>query len=864
NMKLLSCHIANYGKYSGVDFDFNSGLTSFNLENGAGKSTLASFIVAMFYGLPSYTRRTKFNERLHYFPFNKQKFGGNITFEHKGSIYIIERYFGEKSETDDTFKIFKDHVPYAIQDGVVAGKYFFEIDEEAFKRTLFIEPKDIGVFDDNPSDIGNKLNNFVDEATSAIKFDDVIDRLTEYKKTYKATGKHPGRVTVLKDEVARLKELVANGESIESSIGEKYARFEEMNATLKEKDALLADISSYQVQLEQWSQYDGLKEREGNAVRDFKEKAASFPNGYPNEDEFSALKKAVLDKTANEALLANNPFTMDDENKLASLSKMFGDGVPSNEDIASIQEKIKSCEKDEASILAMKKEDSPREKELKNRFDDSKFDEQDLISLKSKVCEYVKLEEEMKDIPDHVIVTQSTQIPSSSTKKNPTFLIILIVAAVLIAAGIGLLFASPIFGGVVAGMGAVALFVDAFLYLKNKAELASLKPAESVSVDNPEKIKAKNILIDKKGEIISVVAPLGYKIELGVASVAVSLEKDFDEYKRTKASKVKIASDIKALSDGIQTKKAEIASFFVAYGIEKSDYHVAIDELKHDLYEYSKLKSSKEDSMRKREAYSEHYKFSTSTIDNILKKYKLIASGDEKTYVDDLHARVLELKVAESNMEARMKEAESFKEEHNLSERPIFQDVDCESLSGEVDELKKQIAFLDTEIRNDEDGIDALNTRRFELENAQEELDECLARTSIIEKTISFLEDSEASLIERYVGPIKDKFFFYSDAIESTFSDVIHIDKNLNVTYDCEGEVRDQQHLSDGQRSVVVLCLRMALIDNMYEDNAPFIILDDPFVNLDEKHMEGAKKLIAKLSQRRQIIYFSCHPSREI
>ena len=90
-MKLVSCHIENYGKLSNVDFDFNSGITEFYLENGEGKTTLASFIKAMFYGLPTYTSSEKtFGDRKHYLPFSGGVFGGNS--EIRQPLFSVSRY----------------------------------------------------------------------------------------------------------------------------------------------------------------------------------------------------------------------------------------------------------------------------------------------------------------------------------------------------------------------------------------------------------------------------------------------------------------------------------------------------------------------------------------------------------------------------------------------------------------------------------------------------------------------------------------------------------------------------------------------------------------------------------------------------
>ena len=52
-MKLISCHIENFGKLSDLRVDFVDGINLFHEMNGWGKSTLAAFLRVMFYGFDS-------------------------------------------------------------------------------------------------------------------------------------------------------------------------------------------------------------------------------------------------------------------------------------------------------------------------------------------------------------------------------------------------------------------------------------------------------------------------------------------------------------------------------------------------------------------------------------------------------------------------------------------------------------------------------------------------------------------------------------------------------------------------------------------------------------------------------------------
>ena len=70
--------------------------------------------------------------------------------------------------------------------------------------------------------------------------------------------------------------------------------------------------------------------------------------------------------------------------------------------------------------------------------------------------------------------------------------------------------------------------------------------------------------------------------------------------------------------------------------------------------------------------------------------------------------------------------------------------------------------------------------------------------------------------------------------------------------------------MSDGYRDLVGLCRRMAMIEAMYEEERPFLILDDPFVNLDNDRVKGGVNLLKRISEPYQIIYFTCHDSRAV
>ena len=96
------------------------------------------------------------------------------------------------------------------------------------------------------------------------------------------------------------------------------------------------------------------------------------------------------------------------------------------------------------------------------------------------------------------------------------------------------------------------------------------------------------------------------------------------------------------------------------------------------------------------------------------------------------------------------------------------------------------------------------------------------------------------------------------------WADKVSLGDELEIRFEANGQLRRAEHLSDGQRALAGLCLRLAVIENVYDGELPFCIFDDPFVHLDEKHLAEVKTGMNALSAHMQMLYFTCHSSREM
>jgi len=83
------------------------------------------------------------------------------------------------------------------------------------------------------------------------------------------------------------------------------------------------------------------------------------------------------------------------------------------------------------------------------------------------------------------------------------------------------------------------------------------------------------------------------------------------------------------------------------------------------------------------------------------------------------------------------------------------------------------------------------------------------------------------------------------------------------VQVEQDGEMHDSSELSKGLKDLVQICMRMALVEAVYKGvEKPILILDDPFVNLDNERLEKAKGMLTRIGKEYQMVYFICHESR--
>ena len=357
-MKLLGCHIENFGTFNNYDLTFNDGLNVIMQANGWGKTTLAAFVKAMLYGFDGKrVRNVAENERLRYKPWQGGRYGGSLDFEAGGREYRVLRTFGATG-AKDTFKIVDiDTGRSALSEtGKDVGEWLFGLDANAFQKSVFIVQNGF-VFDGSTAGLRNRLNALVNEADDVTGFDRAQAMLEERRKFYKKTGNR-GAIADVSKEIARLvdEDAKADGRIADlRRMGTAICDYTEALASLDIRIAemqALAEKNQAAVQQERALLQVGtqLRQRHQDAKAAYEE-AVSSGVGVPTSEEINETRQGIseLARLENEASDARSEAMLASKNRRIIADK-YPNGIPNRQSLLDIRDIIASIASQEATL----------------------------------------------------------------------------------------------------------------------------------------------------------------------------------------------------------------------------------------------------------------------------------------------------------------------------------------------------------------------------------------------------------------------------------------------------------------------------------------------------------------------------------
>lgn len=908
-MRILKCHITNFGCYSDKTFDFSTNLNPFFLKNGEGKTTLASFIKAMFYSLEK--SKSSSYERVHYKPYTGGEYGGSIEIQLDGKCYHIERTF-EKTPSKDTLKIFdsngvvqdkflnKNISELQGENSALLGEMIFGINVSSFTRCNFISSNDLDF--SNSESIKMKIGNIIIdrnqensyEETCKLINDDLKERAPNKKNKENA---YPYKINELKIDNKNKNNEINELNNLELSLEELYENRNKIRKELDELESKQKSFSKMHVLKGKMSTVEELNKNIKEKTDFIDSVTLKYNNNIPSKEELIYLDENIKKCNKCDTLDASYNISASDIEKLTDLkNKVVNDDdysvlVDANSKLINLENIVSFVEIDNEKFNNLKarfeNKDIKDEVELDEEYIDYKSDLNHVKQLNF-ISQIIN-----KDFPSKNVLSQiESEINEYNEEKNKvenfkssykepnTFLKILLF---------------------------IITFGVYFIVLKNK------KKKYEESLDNKSKIlldkeKVLNNFFDKYGISNGTFELRLAELRDQILKYEKSIEDNFEKEKlRDEAIK------------NVEEKKRSLLRYFSFFGYMITDVDEAFITYKNDLKIYQSLIK---DDARNKQLKSEletNKREQLSKIHNILNKYSIHRKEDFFSQLNEIKlnsdffkkyypiylnktANLSEKKKYEENItkilsehlinfesndiilcsKKVLDEIKKYNEEKNSKVTLIEQrekfiidnnlkdfvaenvDVDEEELREELKSKNILLEKIDNHINQIEIQISKREVLAEEINNNNELIEELNQKVEIAEIAKKVLEDAHSEMEVKFIDPIKDSFINYAKKIHEKIAENIKMDYDYNISYDVNGKLRDSRDLSDGERTIMMLALRFAVLDSMYKNHDSIIILDDPLESLDDEKLLKAKELVKSLSEDWQILYFTCHNSRTI
>ncbi len=859
-MKLIFCHIENFGRLRNFDYRFEEGLNVICRENGWGKSTFSAFLRAMFYGFSgSRRKKAEENERERYRPWQGGVYGGLLVFEAGGKTYEMTRIFGRR-ESEDEFELRDAGTNLLCGDfSARIGEELFCIDRESFSRTVFTGQQDCpaAATDDVNAlvaDLTGRVGDMGDYEAAMKRLMEAANRLTPKRRT--------GSLYRRGEEIRRLEREKSSGAELAEKIKICGQREREAAAQEERLTAKLQGLES-QIRLAAEREEEARRalEREtltaGNrevyrrlcAARDHRkkefEKASSFfPGRVPSLAEVEQNLSGCREMERIEARIQASALDKDEQRRLSDLEEEFrGKGNSPYEVFGGKGNSPYEVfgGKEEAPYEAIRGKEEASEEETRQK--------RKLPGKENRGIE--KTSKEDNRLPGTSPIERSRR-PGTSPGQGFLYLVCCLAGAVLFAAGLtGAILIHEALFAVVSAVGALTTAAGLYFYFINVNNVNAVNNINTVNnINNGNIVNDTNMESDPEkkpdrqwnGEADD---------ENGLAGLtaAQNLREARREYLNL-LEKERRTDELYGEWSGI---RKPILDFLKELGFSpREDLRAQLETLRDaadDCEDAGKLLREAEGELRLYQS-----EMSAKGIGLPVEENKGENSADnsmpeaEKGYGQN-RAGQGRNEERTSDSEDRMRNYRREADEtHAALMRCREKRADC---SREMEELHE-------EYEEWEYSMQCLETMRAQQAAESVRYGRVIAAAACLSK-------AKETMTARYADPIAGHFRRYWEMITGYSAAGIQVDAESRVTIEERGKKRQASLLSAGYRDLAGICLRVALADAMYPPGRrerPPLIMDDPFTGLDDEKMDGAMRFLRETGKTYQILYFTCSASR--
>ena len=893
-MKILSLHVENFGGLRDYSLTLTDGVNVLLKPNGWGKSSLAVFIKAMLYGLPVSTRRSLLeNERKRYTPWQGGVYGGSMDVQVGEKTLRIERTFGTK-ESEDTLTLTDLHtgVELPVESATSCGEAWFGVDAAAYERSTYLSQRAIDESDGNLS-IHAKLNRLVDATDDIGSFDCAMEILEKQRKYYTVSG---GRRGAIADDEEQLVELTAQMEACHAhhraalaceerlaALNLRQADVRRQGQDLHEQEQQLLRAKEQQAKRQNWQQLQALANAE---EKTYAQILQSLGGRLPDEAQLLALEhmeQQITELTSRQTAVAER---LDAQHasvqEAAVLAALFSDDVPDQTSLQQLSHQAECAHRAQLQWQSACKEsvavdaeevESPEGPQLEDARALQRFfmqypsKEQQLINQCNLCAEQCRVAAQ---------VMQSCQTVRKQNKRN---MWMTIVAGLVLSVALALI--SPALGAiplvVTAGVAAV-LFRGR---KKNATRCHEAEQAVAASVQARE--QAKQQLAQLQAQWTAACRRVEKHLGI-VVTDAIQAQEVLAEYQskiaQHAAQKAARAASVQAREQRLQDlqEQAKVQAHALRalwHWGEMPDIAgapVQVERLAQKAARYAQLRAEQQEAQEQCKQLAEQIQSVRQKRAAVLDGCEQVPENGAAVWMRERIARAEQSRRAQQEYAAR---AQAYAQEHDLviamqSDDGALSLPSQEQLAAQRECVQQQEEALYSEIARLRREMEEHMAQHATLEALESEAAEVRARCSAAKESLEtvletqkFLKQAKDQLSGRYLTKMKESFARYLSALTAQEAPAFTMDGSFAVKLRRAGVSRSQEAFSTGQRDVLSLCARLSLVDALFEGETPFLVLDDPFTNLDDQTVDRAMTLLLTAAKQYQILYLTCHSSRQ-
>lgn len=264
-----------------------------------------------------------------------------------------------------------------------------------------------------------------------------------------------------------------------------------------------------------------------------------------------------------------------------------------------------------------------------------------------------------------------------------------------------------------------------------------------------------------------------------------------------------------------------------------------------------------------------------ASVSELERRYEQVMQARQKKNVVEERLRLLcgtstktEIVQARRDASRDRRDAQETLEESTLQRALQLDPVHYNRLKRQGTELREEQQALERKITGLDSVIGRSSVNREEMTRVEELLDATREQEMRLEENIAVLAMTQRVLtqareltLERAREQLGPKTSAHLGSLTFGRYSQVEVTSDLAVTVhhpDLENHIVEPAQLSRGTRDQLYMAARLALVDMLYPNARPPLLLDDPFVNFDPQRRNAAVAMCEALGAERQLLLFTC------